>query len=223
MDIFESGCQITESILSATECDSLLGAFTAAPNSNGRAGTRHMMSNPGVSQLANDGRLLRIARQALGGRAMPFRATLFAKSGAANWLIPWHQDTALPVAAKFDDPEWLSWSQKAGICYAHAPSWALSRVVALRIHLDASTYDNGPLRIIEGSHRAGVLTDERVHDCVMNHRQTTCPVPRGGVLAMRPLLIHCSSKARTDAPRRVLHVEYAETLDLAPGIRLAVA
>jgi hypothetical protein len=40
---------------------------------------------------------------------------------------------------------------------------------------------------------------------------------------MRPLLIHASSKAETDAPRRVLHIEYAHSLDLKPGIRLAVA
>jgi hypothetical protein len=48
-------------------------------------------------------------------------------------------------------------------------------------------------------------------------------VPQGGVLAMRPLLIHSSSKARTPDPRRVLHIEYAESLDLAPGILLAIA
>jgi hypothetical protein len=43
------------------------------------------------------------------------------------------------------------------------------------------------------------------------------------VLAMRPLLIHSSSKARAPEPRRVLHIEYADSLDLAEGIRLAVA
>ncbi len=40
---------------------------------------------------------------------------------------------------------------------------------------------------------------------------------------MRPLLIHASSKAECDAPRRVLHIEYADSLDLKPGMRLAVA
>jgi hypothetical protein len=45
----------------------------------------------------------------------------------------------------------------------------------------------------------------------------------GGVLAMHPLLIHASSKARDSRPRRVLHIEYAATLDLAPGIRVALA
>ena len=48
-------------------------------------------------------------------------------------------------------------------------------------------------------------------------------VPRGGVLAMRPLLVHSSSKARDDGPRRVLHLEYADGLELAPGLRLAIA
>ena len=33
------------------------------------------------------------------GPAQPFRATLFDKSASANWLVVWHQDTALPMRA----------------------------------------------------------------------------------------------------------------------------
>jgi hypothetical protein len=40
---------------------------------------------------------------------------------------------------------------------------------------------------------------------------------------MRPLLIHSSSKVYADMPRRVLHIEYADSLDLGENIRLAVA
>lgn len=158
-----------------------------------------------------------------GTRRIRFRATLFEKSGKANWLVAWHQDTALPLTSHFDDPSWGPWSEKAGVLYAHAPTWALSRVVALRIHLDASTEDNGPLRVIPGSHGAGVLSDSQVIEFAKTHASTDCPVPRGGVLAMQPLIIHASSKARAENPRRVLHIEYADTLDLAPGIRLAIA
>jgi Phytanoyl-CoA dioxygenase (PhyH) len=222
MNISDSGCQLAGSVLSATECDSITRLLPAAAKS-ARAGTRHLMSNQAVKELANDRRLLGIAQEALRGTAVPFRATLFAKSSAANWLIPWHQDTALPLATTFRDSEWASWSEKSGVHYAHAPAWALSRVVALRIHLDASTSENGPLRVVPGSQLAGVLTDEGVHDYVKSHDQTTCFVPRGGILAMRPLLIHASSKAEMDSPRRVLHLEYADALDLKPGIRLAVA
>jgi ectoine hydroxylase-related dioxygenase (phytanoyl-CoA dioxygenase family) len=221
MDSFDSGYSVQSPVLSWGECDTLLeelGKSTTA----GRAGTRHMMSNSAVHQLANDGRLLRIAKEALGLTSMPFRATLLAKSGQANWLIPWHQDTALPLVDKFDDPDWVSWSQKAGICYAHAPAWALSRVVALRVHLDASTPENGPLRVVPGSHRAGVLTDQGVSEYVSRHSHATCLVPKGGILTMSPLLIHSSSKAQCAAPRRVLHIEYSDSLELKPGIRLAV-
>jgi ectoine hydroxylase-related dioxygenase (phytanoyl-CoA dioxygenase family) len=222
VNILDSGYCIESPVLSGNECDALIGTFEKSTRT-GRAGTRHMMSNSEVNELAHDGRLMRIAQAALGGTAVPFRATLFAKSGAVNWLIPWHQDTALPLATRFDDPEWVSWSKKAGVCYAHAPCWALSRVAALRVHLDASSGENGPLRVVPGSHQIGVLTDQEVSDYVKTNDHNACLVPRGGVLAMRPLLIHSSSKAQTDAPRRVLHIEYADTLDLKPGVRLAVA
>jgi ectoine hydroxylase-related dioxygenase (phytanoyl-CoA dioxygenase family) len=164
-----------------------------------------------------------MARRALGDGAVPFRATLFDKSAGANWLVVWHQDTALPLESRNDSKEWGPWSVKAGVLYAHAPAWALSRILALRIHLDASTGDNGPLRLIPGSHLGGVLSDDEILDFARTQENVETLVPRGGVLAMRPLLIHSSSKAIAGEPRRVLHIEYAESLDLGPGSRLAVA
>jgi hypothetical protein len=38
---------------------------------------------------------------------------------------------------------------------------------------------------------------------------------------MRPLIIHASSKSTNTKPRRVLHIEYAGTLDLGAGAVLA--
>jgi len=205
------------------DCDDVLSSLSETLKNRSRAGVRHLMSNQTVADLVNDHRLLTVARRALGAGAQPFRATLFDKSRLANWLVAWHQDTALPLLARFNAPGWGPWSEKGGIAYAHAPAWALSRIVALRIHLDASTADNGPLRIVPGSHSGGVLTDGEVLDRARSRPHVECLVRRGGVLAMRPLVIHSSSKAKTENPRRVLHVEYAATLDLGPGIRLAVA
>ena len=219
----DTGFWVEDNIFSASECDSLLQALTHMGLKRGRAGARHLMSHPAIAALAADARLLNIARQALGAHAVPYRATLFEKSGHANWLVVWHQDTALPLASRFGAPDWGPWSTKAGIIYAHAPTQALARVLALRIHLDASTSENGPLRVIAGSHVCGVMTDEQVFTYASAHASVECLVPRGGVLAMRPLLIHSSSKARTAAARRVLHIEYADSLALGLGIRLAIA
>ena len=175
-----------------------------------------------VLALANSHRLTELAREWLGGAAIPFRATLFEKSHRANWLIPWRQDTALPLTTRFEGKDWGPWSEKAGAIYAHAPAWALSRIVALRIHLDSSNVDNGPLRVIPGWHRQGVLSDQGILRYASTHEGVACLTERGGVIAMRPLLIHSSSKAQSVEPRRVLHIEYADSLNLDGDIQLAV-
>jgi ectoine hydroxylase-related dioxygenase (phytanoyl-CoA dioxygenase family) len=164
-----------------------------------------------------------IARETLGGEAFPFRATLFDKSPAANWLVVWHQDTALPLRERRDAPGWGPWSVKDGVNYAHAPESALSRVVALRVHLDDSTAENGPLRVLPGTHTLGVLTDETLHELSTQFAAVDCLTPRGGVLAMRPLIVHASSKSRVENPRRVLHIEYATSSVIAEGFALAIA
>ena len=223
---FEShsrGFWIEGNVLSDLECDGLIEVAPMSLRGRSRAGARHLMSVPAIEAAAKDERLLRIAGRALGDGAVPFRATLFDKSALANWLVVWHQDTALPLEARNDSAEWGPWSLKAGVLYAHAPAWALSRVLALRISLDASTSDNGPLRVIPGSHLAGVLSDDEILDLARTQEKVEALVSRGGVLAMRPLLIHSSSKALGGQPRRVLHLEYADTLDLGPGLRLAIA
>lgn len=219
----DAGFAIEEDVFSGRECDLLTDALSQPSVPRSRAGARHLMSNPVVADLAADDRLLSIASQWLRCDARPFRATLFEKSSRTNWLIPWHQDTALPLEHPFDEPGWGPWSKKADVNYAHAPAWALSRVIALRIHLDASTVDNGPLRVIPGSHTSGVLSDIAVSEHVSCRDPVECLAARGGVIAMRPLLIHSSSKARNVQARRVLHVEYSDSLQLGPLIRLAVA
>jgi ectoine hydroxylase-related dioxygenase (phytanoyl-CoA dioxygenase family) len=219
----DAGYWITEKVISPEECDALASELSQHTYSRGRAGARHLMSNNNVVALASDARLLQIARLALRGSAVPYRATLFEKSGRANWLVVWHQDTALPIESPFESEGWGPWSTKAGIHYAHAPTWALSRIVALRIHLDSSTSENGPLRVIAGSHLEGVMSDEQVYEMARARKPVECNVGRGGVLAMRPLLIHSSSKGRSGELRRVVHIEYADSLELRSGIRLAVA
>jgi hypothetical protein len=219
----QSGFQIIENILCRKQCAALLESLSSANVGRGRAGARHLMSHPQVAQVANDRCLLEIATALLHQEAVPFRATLFNKSPAANWLVVWHQDTALPLRRRFEADGWGPWSQKAGVNYAHAPGWALSRVVALRIHLDASTTTNGPLRVVPDSHNAGVLTDEEIGIMVKERGFTECIVAQGGILVMRPLLIHASSKVTADTPRRVLHIEYADSLSLAEKIDLAIA
>jgi ectoine hydroxylase-related dioxygenase (phytanoyl-CoA dioxygenase family) len=176
-----------------------------------------------VANLACDPRLVDIASRWLNATAIPFKATLFEKSPEANWLVSWHQDTALPMSQRLDVAGWGPWSKKSGVTYGHAPGHVLARVIALRVHLDDSTVDNGPLRVLPGSHTEGVLNDAQIHELSQRVTQVQCTVPAGGVIAMRPLLVHASSKATVEASRRVLHLEYAASFVLEQGLELRVA
>lgn len=135
----------------------------------------------------------------------------------------WHQDTALPLRNKHDRLGWGSWSTKDGILYAHAPAEALCHVLALRIHLDESGSKNGPLRVLPGTHMLGVLTDNEIENLAVKVKPVECLLRRGGVLAMRPLLVHASSKVHSESPRRVVHIEYADKGAFGEGIELATA
>jgi ectoine hydroxylase-related dioxygenase (phytanoyl-CoA dioxygenase family) len=179
------------------------------------------MKLPFVAALG--ARLVSIARSALGNGAFAFRATLFDKSPEANWLVAWHQDTALPLREKREQAGWGPWSVKDGVIYAHAPATALSQVLALRVHLDDSTAENGPLRVLPGTHTIGVLSDEELHDVSSKTAGVDCTVSRGGVVVMRPLLVHASSKSQSEKPRRVLHIEYSAVTGFDDGLELAIA
>ena len=82
---------------------------------------------------------------------------------------------------------------------------------------------SSPLRVLPNSHRDGVLTDEQIERLARTVPPVDCVAKAGGVVAMRPLTVHASSKSVDDKPRRVLHIEYADSLRLSSGIELAKA
>jgi ectoine hydroxylase-related dioxygenase (phytanoyl-CoA dioxygenase family) len=219
----DPGFAVVPKILDRSEVLAIAARLERDVRVRSRAGARHVMSHAVVSDVARDPRLLAIARRLTSADAIPFRATLFDKSPRSNWLVVWHQDTALPLQSRRDVPGWGPWSVKGGITYAHAPAAALSRVMALRLHLDDSRADNGPLRVLPGTHALGVLSDVDVGRLVREIEPVDCVAPAGGVVAMRPLVLHASSKAETDHPRRVLHIEYADSLIVGDGLELALA
>jgi hypothetical protein len=221
--IHKQGYAVIPGVLNAASVDALLDEFSKISLPRSRAGLRHAMKLPVVADVARNSQLMEIACGVLGAQAFPFRATLFDKSPNSNWLVVWHQDTALPLQERRDVPGWGPWSVKDGIVYAHAPASAIEQVLALRLHFDDSTAHNGPLRVLSGTHTLGVLSDEQLHDLAVKIPEMECLVPRGGVLAMRPLIVHASSKSRAEMPRRVLHIEYVRARTFPGSLELAIA
>ena len=50
-----------------------------------------------------------------------------------------------------------------------------------------------------------MLTESDIARLTMEVPAVDCTVPAGGVVIMRSLIVHASSKAESDLPRRVLH------------------
>jgi len=219
----EQGFAIICDALDDHDISSLEQSLASASIRRSKAGVRHALAHPAIAELANDSRLLDIARRVLGSHAFPFRATLFDKSPLSNWLVAWHQDTALPLREKREAPGWGPWSVKEGVTYSRAPALALGQVLALRIHLDDSAAGNGPLRVLPGTHTMGVLSNDAIRRLTSHVTSVVCIASKGSVLAMRPLLVHASSKSHSEMRRRVLHVEYASSRVTDDGLELAVA
>jgi ectoine hydroxylase-related dioxygenase (phytanoyl-CoA dioxygenase family) len=222
-EIAEQGFAIRNGVLTDSEISSFENQLQLADLPRSRAGIRHAMRNSAVAKTANHPRLLGLAQEVLGVEAVPYRATLFDKSPVSNWLVTWHQDTALPLREKREIAGWGPWSVKDNVIYAHAPAAVLSDVLALRLHLDHSGADNGPLRVLPRTHTLGVLSDDAMAVLAVEISPVECLTSLGGVLAMRPLLVHASSKSRSERPRRVLHIEYAAKTEITDGMRLAIA
>jgi len=148
----------------------------------------------------------------LGPRFGLVRGLFFDKSPDSNWSLPWHQDLTIAVldntlpTTLFNNP-----TRKAGVPHVEAPPEILEQMLTLRIHLDEVTTDNGPLRVLAGSHQAGAPP--------ANDREVTILAKGGDVLAMRPLLYHCSSSASADSHlnRRIIHLEFAGCRELPDG------
>lgn len=186
------------------------------------AGRRNLLADlPAIADFAAN-ELSTVLRPFGGGGFFPVRALLFDKTPRANWKVAWHQDEFIAVAERREVEGFAGWSLKEGVWHTQAPVSVLERMLTARLHLDDCGAEQGPLRVVPGSHRAGRLDAGAIAAI-----RTTTPAEEihchaGDALLMRPLLLHASSKATQPARRRVLHVEFA-CEDLPSGLQWAHA
>lgn len=158
--------------------------------------------------------LLEFLRAILGHEFGLIRILYFDKPPERTWALPWHKDLTITVAAGNHSDAWgRKPTLRAGIPHVEAPLSILENMLTLRIHLDAATSENGPLQVLPGSHRTGKQL------VLQGFTETSITSHAGDVLAMRPLLAHCSGKSRPDTTqhRRVLHLEFAASRNLPDG------
>ncbi len=144
------------------------------------------------------------------------KAIYFDKPAQSNWLVAWHQDLMINVDHRASDlPGFGPWTTKAGWVAVQPPVAVLENTVTIRLHLDDCDASNGALKVVPGSHLGGVVPAETI--AAHTATAAVCPVPAGGAMLMKPLLLHASSRSISDRSRRVVHLEFS-AVELPAGL-----
>lgn len=222
-DIDRDGFSLVDDVVSPNEIAALrhavesLGEREEVRRRGGAYGVRNLLDvMPEAAALAVSPGLHQLAAAILGPNCFAVRGTLFDKNADANWGLFWHQDSIITVRERREANGFSKWAQKAEVWHVEPPFSVFERMITLRVHLDDCGMDNGPLRVLCGSHRHGWL-ETQLDDWKRTAREVVCILAAGGVLVMRPLILHASSAAQSPTHRRVLHIEYAVD-DLPDGL-----
>lgn len=202
MQLAADGFTLVQNLLSEAECDDVSRCLAAADTRG--AGSRRLLHEAWCADLACKVMAHPDVREALPVRARAVQCTFFEKSAARNWLVPTHQDLSIPVSRRVDHPALSGWSEKERAIFVHAPDQVLEQMLAVRVHVDHCSPEDGPLRIVPGSHELGRV--EPAQAAIAGRTAgVVVPAKRGDALLMRPLVLHASSKSSGSGLRRVLH------------------
>lgn len=204
------GFAILPPVLSAAACEALVAMCETAPVTG--AGSRSLLALDAISSLGRSLAAIPSIAALLPAGAQTIQCTLFSKSDASTWSVASHQDLSIPVHERRDVSGWSGWSVKEGVWFVQPPVEVLEQMVAVRLQLDDNSADTGPLEVVPGTHVMGRLSNAAIREVAAASGKVPCVVDRGGVVVLRPLLIHSSAKGRSAGHRRVLHFLYGPTV-----------
>ncbi len=198
-----AGWQLIPNCCSAAVTATLIAELEGLPSTGESGGKRNALGSAAVREWLRSSVVRGQIVPLLGARANAVRAIFFDKNQEANWRVPWHRDRLIAVRERIDVPGFASWSQKHGVWHVAPPRNIIDGMVAIRLHLDPVGANNGPLRLVPGSHR------DAEEAPVDESSAVTVLAAQGSVLALRPWIRHASAPASQPTHRRILHVECA--------------
>jgi ectoine hydroxylase-related dioxygenase (phytanoyl-CoA dioxygenase family) len=161
---------------------------------------------PGIKSLIFNDNLKGLIRNFFGENYFVVKSIYFDKPETSNWYVSYHQDLTISVDKKVEMVGFGSWTNKQNQFAVQPPVDILRNIFTLRIHLDNTNEDNGALKVIRGSHLQDIRRPETI---TSSEDHFTCNVPEGGVMIMKPLLLHSSGRTVNNKKRRVIHIEFS--------------
>lgn len=212
----EKGFDIMENIYSEQEINEIIEVIENQ-EIEGRFGVREfLLDNPKVAEKVFNPKLLEIIKKISANCTKSIKSIYFDKPPNANWVVNWHQDLTINLKEKQETRNFKNWRVNSERTIVQPNIEMLENIFTIRIHLDDCTKENGALRIIESSHKEGVIEiKDWVKDKVGEER--ICEVQKGGILIMKPLILHSSKRTENEKNRRLIHVEFCD-LELPEGL-----
>jgi len=211
--ITEQGFSVVESVYTDGEIDAVLHMIEQADTSNDtfRKSTdlfairQFLKELPDVLPVLLNARLRKLIIDLLGKDYFIVKSIYFDKPPGSNWYVAYHQDLTISVDRKSNTPGFGPWTVKHNQFAVQPPLPILENNFTIRIHLDDTAENNGALKVVPGSHLKGVYRPEIIDWTV--ETEVSCVVPKGGVMVMKPLLLHSSGRTTNNKKRRVVHIE----------------
>lgn len=144
----------------------------------------------------------------LGSDYFIVKSIYFDKPVQSNWYVAYHQDLTISVKQKHNLEGYGPWTQKHNQYAVQPPLSVLDDITTIRIHLDNTTSENGALKVVNGSHQKGIYRPETIDWQI--ETESICNVKSGGIMFMKPLLLHSSSRTTNQQRRRVIHIELSK-------------
>lgn len=222
-DIADNGFTVIGDVFSADEVHAIVAELNKvkASNNNFRqtadlfAIRRFFKEVPGILPLVFNDKLRAFINHLFGPEYFLVKSIYFDKPGNSNWFVAYHQDLTIAVDIKKELPGYGPWTVKNNQFGVQPPLNILEDNYTIRIHLDDTDENNGALKVIPASHKKGIY---RAADIDWNvEQEVSCNIPAGGLMVMKPQLLHASSRTVNDKNRRVLHLEFSRAT-LAEGI-----
>jgi len=170
---------------------------------------------PEVNPLIFTDKLKTCLQLLFGDGYFAVKSIYFDKPEASNWFVAWHQDLTISVDKRIDIAGYGPWTVKYNQFAVQPPLSILQDNYTIRIHLDDTDEGNGALKVLPGSHLKEIYRPEHID--WQQETEISCNVQAGGIMIMRPLLMHASNRTTNNKKRRVVHVEFSR-VELPAGI-----
>ena len=159
-----------------------------------------------LDTILNDN-LKNLLEHLLGDKYFIVKSIYFDKPQSSNWYVSYHQDLTISVDKKLELEGFGFWTTKQNQFAVQPPLDILQSVVTVRIHLDDTDEKNGALKVVPKSHLKGIYRPETIDWA--GESEVCCNVSKGGIMLMKPLLLHSSGRTTNNRQRRVIHIEFA--------------